>query len=290
MAPSCGATARVGHRLELQDLWLIGLGLSVGAFGTLVGAGGGFILVPILLLVYPHRDPETITAMSLFVVWANASSGSVAYARQRRIDYRSGAWFAVSTLPGAVAGAIVVGFIPRRTFDVIFAVSLLAVGTYLFLRSGVAAIQPPVEGWSVVRRDITDRAGHRFVYSYELWKGIVISAGVGFVSSLLGIGGGIVHVPVMATVLHFPVHIAAATSHFVLAFMAAEGTAVHFATGALGWDRALGQAVMLAVGAIPGAQLGARLSHRLHGAIIMKALAGALMLVGVRLAFQAAGV
>lgn len=245
------------------------------------------MLVPVLLLVYPDKDAETITAMSLLVVCANATSGSIAYARQHRIDYRSGAWFAISTLPGAVAGALVVGYIPRQTFDALFAILLIALGTFLILRSEVRALTTPVTGRTVVHREITDSHGQTFHYSFHMWKGVVISAGVGFMSSLLGIGGGIIHVPVMAQVLHFPVHIAAATSHFVLAFMAAEGTAVHLSTGVLTWDRSLAQAVLIGAGAIPGAQLGALLSHRLHGVLIIRALAAALILVGVRLAIKA---
>ena len=272
--------------MHSQDLWLIPLGLAVGTFGTLVGAGGGFVLVPVLLLLYPEKDPETITAMSLLVVCANATSGSIAYARQRRIDYRSGGWFALATLPGAIAGALAVGYIPRREFDALFAAVLLLIGGFLFLRSDTTAIVPPVTGRGVVHRVVTDAHGNTFSYSFQMWKGILIASGVGFVSSLLGIGGGIIHVPVMATVLHFPVHIAAATSHFVLAFMSAEGTAVHLATGTLTFDRSLAQAVLIGAGAIPGAQLGAVLSHRLHGRIIIRALAGALMLVGVRLGLK----
>lgn len=261
--------------------------MAVGAFGTLVGAGGGFILVPVLLFLYPDKKPETITAISLFVVWANATSGSLAYGAQKRIDYQSGTWFAVATLPGAVAGAIVVGYIPRRGFDAMFAVVLIGLGLVLLLRRASNAIQPPVTGWSTVRRQITDRSGHTYFYSFQMWKGVAISAGVGFVSSLLGIGGGVIHVPVMATVLHFPVHIAAATSHFVLAFMALEGTGVHFATGDLAWDRSLFQAAMLALGAVPGAQIGAYFSRRVHDRHIIQALAVGLVLVGVRLALKA---
>jgi hypothetical protein len=266
---------------------LIPLGILVGTFGTLVGAGGGFILVPILLFIYPNEKPETITAMSLLVVWANATSGSLAYGRQKRIDYKSGGWFALATLPGAVAGAIVVAYIPRRTFDGIFAAALVALGLALAFRAANTAIQPPVTGRGVVRRMIRDRQGNTFVYAFQLWKGVLISTAVGFVSSLLGIGGGIIHVPMMATMLHFPVHIATATSHFVLAFMAAEGTGVHFATGALGWNSSLAKAALIALGAIPGAQLGAMLSHRLQGTLIVRALAGALVLVGARLALKA---
>jgi uncharacterized membrane protein YfcA len=267
---------------------LIPLGVAVGAFGTLVGAGGGFIRVPILLLLYPDNDPETITAISLFVVWANATSGSLAYGYQKRIDYRSGAWFAVATLPGAIAGAILVAYIPRRGFDALFATVLIALGLVLLFRAASNAIHPPTTGWTTTQRRITDREGNNYFYSFQMWKGIAISSVVGFVSSLLGIGGGVIHVPVMATVLHFPVHIAAATSHFVLAFMAAEGTAVHFANGSLKLDRSFAQAVFLAIGAIPGAQVGAFFSRRVHDRHIIRALAVGLVLVGVRLGVKAA--
>jgi len=62
-------------------LWLLPLGFAVGAFGTVIGAGGGFLLAPILLMLYPEASPETITSISLAAVCANATSGSVAYAR-----------------------------------------------------------------------------------------------------------------------------------------------------------------------------------------------------------------
>ena len=62
---------------------LVLLGFGVGAFGTLVGAGGGFILTPILLLLYPHDPPKLLTAISLMAVFFNAGSGTVAYAHPR---------------------------------------------------------------------------------------------------------------------------------------------------------------------------------------------------------------
>ena len=266
---------------------LIPLGLVVGAFGTLVGAGGGFVLVPALLLIYPERKPELIASMGLFVVFANSVSGAFAYSRLGRIDYRSAAWFAAGTFPGALIGALVVGYIPRRTFDGMFAVVLGGIGLFLLLRKLGTAIQPPVTGRGVVTREIRDKDGVLYFYSFQLWKGVAMSAIIGFLSSLLGIGGGVIHVPVMATMLHFPVYIATATSQTVLAFMAGEGTIVHFATGTLTWDRALWQAALLAVGAVPGAQIGARLARRIRSATILRALAVALLLVAARLALKA---
>jgi uncharacterized membrane protein YfcA len=266
------------------------LGAAVAVFGTLVGAGGGFILVPVLLLMHPDREPADIAAIGLLVVFANSVSGSIAYARQRRIDYRSAAWFAGATLPGALAGALVVGLVPRRAFDAIFGAVLMAVGAFLVLRKMPTAIREPLRGRGVVHRELRDADGITYIYAFQLWKGVATSLGIGFISSLLGIGGGVIQVPVMATMLRFPIHIATATSQLVLAFMSGEGTAVHIATGTLSWDGALAEGVLLSIGAVAGAQAGARIARRTRGSAILRALAGALILVGARLIAKAAGI
>ena len=93
---------------------LVLLGFAVGAFGTLVGAGGGFILAPVLLILYPHDSAQTLSSISIAVVFFNALSGSAGYARQRRIDLHVGGIFGAATLPGSIAGALLVSHVPRR--------------------------------------------------------------------------------------------------------------------------------------------------------------------------------
>ncbi len=112
--------------------WLIGLGVGVGLYGTLIGAGGGFVLMPILLLLYPKMTPEHLTAISLAVVFFNALSGSEAYALMKRIDYKSGLMFAAATIPGAIIGALNTAWVPRHLFDGIFGVILLGGAVFLF--------------------------------------------------------------------------------------------------------------------------------------------------------------
>lgn len=275
--------------LPIEDLLLVPLGFAVAAFGTLVGAGGGFILVPILLFLHPDRGPEEITSISLLVVFMNALSGTGAYARQRRIDIRSGLWFALGTLPGAVGGALMVNAVPRDLFDAVFAFVLGALALYLLFKSVGSVIRAPVTGAGVSRRFIRDSEGNTYVYAFHLWRGVVLSLGVGLFSSLLGIGGGVIHVPIMTALLHFPVHIAVATSQFVLAFMAAEATIVHVFAGNLGWDESLLEAGLLGIGAIPGAQAGAWIGQRTRGSIISRVLAVSLLVVSVRLGFEAFG-
>jgi uncharacterized membrane protein YfcA len=256
------------------------LGFAVGVFGTLVGAGGGFILTPVLLLIYPHSTPELITAISLVVVFFNASSGSIAYARQRRIDYRSGLLFAVCTVPGSIVGVLVANRVSRPGFDVIMGVALTALA--LWLISGPTAAGEGIEGIGT-RRVITGRDGTVYSYRARLRRGCVFSVGVGFISSFLGIGGGVVHVPLLVTVLGFPTHVATATSHFVLAIMALVATVTHILSGSFHHGVGLRRAAALSVGVVFGAQLGARASVRLSGRRIQHLLAGGLLLLGVRL-------
>ncbi|HEY6959802.1 MAG TPA: sulfite exporter TauE/SafE family protein [Candidatus Limnocylindria bacterium] len=270
----------------LEPIWLLVIGFGVGTFGTLVGAGGGFLLVPLLALLEPLLPTEGITAVSLGVVAFNATSGAIAYARQRRIDFRSGLPFAIATLPGSVIGVLVVRFVARQVFDLIFAVMLIALAIFLVVsHEDEPTVAPEGGGWGHALRTLRDRGGVEYVYRVNVPLGVVLSAGVGFLSSFLGIGGGVIHVPALVGLLRFPPHIATATSHFVLAIMATVGTGVHLAAGDLAG--LVGQTVVLGVGAVLGAQVGARLSSRVHGVLIVRILAVSLVFVGVRLGLQA---
>lgn len=256
------------------------LGFGVGVFGTLVGAGGGFILTPVLLLLYPHTTPGLITAISLVVVFFNAGSGSAAYARQRRVDFRSGLVFAVCTLPGAVVGVVLADKVSRPTFDVIMGASLTALAVWLM--RGREEPTGHGEGRGVPRT-LRDRTGKEYRYRADVRTGAVLSVGVGFISSFLGIGGGVVHVPLLVAVLGFPTHIATATSHFVLSIMALVATLTHVAAGTFQHSVGLRRAAALSVGVVVGAQLGAVLSQRLSGQMIQRLLAAGLLALGVRL-------
>src|SRR6266487_6243099 len=104
---------------------LILAGFIIGALGTLVGAGGGFILVPVLILTHPSLSPEIITAISMALVASNAVSGSVAYARSGRIDYNVGLVFALFTIPGSILGVLTTQYIPRFAFEIFFGLLLI---------------------------------------------------------------------------------------------------------------------------------------------------------------------
>ena len=259
---------------------LVLIGFGVGAFGTLIGAGGGFILTPILLLLYPHDSAKTLTAISLMAVFFNAASGTTAYARQRRIDYRSGTVFAIATLPGAIGGALAVSLVSRTAFDAIMGFVLLVLAAWLLV--GERWPIPQARTHLELRR-LTDRSGETYEYAVPIWRGAGYSLAVGFLSSFLGIGGGVIHVPLLVRALDFPTHIATATSHFVLMFMAGAGTLTHIVLGSFGHGHGFRRAAALSVGVVGGAQLGAHISLRLHGEVIQWLLAFALIAIAVRL-------
>jgi len=265
--------------------WLVILGFVVGTYGTLIGAGGGFVLVPVLLLIYPDESPEIITSISLAVVFFNASSGSSAYARMKRIDYKSGMIFAAATIPGAVLGALSTSLVPRRLFDLILGALMIAAAVFLLFYSGGTEETRVKKSVHQFVRQLTDRDGTSYSYTYNLVPGIGLSCLTGFLATFLGIGGGIIHVPILVNVLGFPVHIATATSHFVLAIMALTGTIVHIINGS--FSHGLHRTIALAIGVLIGAQLGALLSGYLHGKRIIQGLAIALVFVGVRIIFKA---
>jgi len=265
---------------ELELLGLAGLGFAVGTYGTIVGLGGGFILVPVLLFLYPDYDPEHLTAISLFVVWTNTTSGSIAYARQGRIDYLTGLLFAASAAPGVLAGVFLVDFMPQRVFTIVFALLLLALAA-VAVRGPPRGIRQPLSGRGVIIRQMVTAEG-TYRYGYRLWQGVILSLGVGLVSSVLGIGGGAVHVPVMISTLHFPVMLATATSQFILAFMSGGASVVHLAKGTLSGDQIV-KAAALGLGTVPGAQLGARLAGRIKARTVIQLLVAGLLVLSFRL-------
>lgn len=276
----------------LQILIWAAVGIAVGTYGTLVGAGGGFVMVPIFLFFIPGITPAEAAGTSLAVVFFNALSGTASYIRQGRVDFRTGTIFAIATIPGSIIGAYLSNLFSNRPFYIVFGLFLIAISIFLNLRpdprKNIALAEPETgmsipalpRGW--VARSITDRGGERFAYSFNMVGGVALSFVVGFLSSILGIGGGIIHVPAMVFLFTFPAHIATATSHYVLAISALVGALSHLAAGDIRWIPTIG----LSIGVIPGAQIGAVLSRRLKGPWIIRALSIALALVGLRLLFK----
>jgi uncharacterized membrane protein YfcA len=268
-------------------VYLFLTGVLAGGVGALLGVGGGFIAVPIMFMLL-GLSPQVAVGVSLTMAFFNSLSGSLTFWRQKRIDLVSGWKFALATIPGAIFGSHLAGSFTDRSFGIVFGLLLLALALLMY-RNSMTLSKKPAEanqnsrasmfnsGW--VTRDFVDAQGNGYCYSFNEYWGIGASLGVGFISSVLGIGGGIIHMPFMVMVLKFPPHIAAATSLFILSWSSLIGAGTHFILGHFEWP----MAISLAAGGVLGAQFGAVASRRLTPVYLVKLFAVVMVLVGMRL-------
>lgn len=254
--------------LEILMLFLIGIG--VGAFGTLIGIGGGLIMIPLFTFCLPQlfNSVAEIIGTSLFGVFLNAISGTAAYLSQKKVYFPAAIPFAIATLPGALLGSLVASYFTGPGFR-------MAYGTFIFL---IAILMY----WSSFNKKIT--ADH---FDIELFKkrkllGIVLSMGVGFISTLFGIGGGLINVPMMIYLLSFPPHYATATSQFILMCSSAIGVTSNIIMQHIAWV----PAISIGGGALIGAQIGAKLSKKTKPAIIILLLIVALGSLGIKMILE----
>jgi uncharacterized membrane protein YfcA len=253
--------------MAITIISLVILGFAVGTFGTLVGIGGGIILVPLFLLLL-HYTPQHAIGTSLAVVFFNALSGTYAYIEQKKVFYDAGIRFSLATIPGAVIGSYLANYFTSKTFNITFGVLLLCLAVLMFYRSA--------------RKQVPEKPFNKDDFQYNRPLGVVLSVGVGFLSSILGIGGGIIHVPILVYLLGFPTHVATATSHFVLAISSFFGVASHLLLGNI----LVVPALAIGAGAAIGAQVGAKLSLKMKSRPILILLSLSMAALGLRLALS----
>lgn len=249
----------------------LALGFVAGGYGTLVGIGGGLLVVPVL--IFAHYPAKDAAGTSMAVVLANAISGSFSYVRQGRVHVKAAIVFALAGLPGALLGALVDQYVPQRLFSLLFALLLMVVAARIFFsrRSEVNV----------------DALSARAAASAEFSVPLAIAFGflAGFVASIFGVGGGLIFVPTMAYLFGFLAHIATATSTFIIALTALFGTASH----AYYHDVLWGPAIAIACGAIVGAQVGARIAPRVHSPQLLRLFSVAVFVAAVWLLYRALG-
>jgi len=222
--------------------------------GSIVGLGGGFVVVPVLRIAFGF-SPSLAAGSSLLLVLANATGATVSYYRQRKIDVRTGLIVGAGGIPGSVAGAMGVRHLTSNLFDYVYAVFLLLVAADVVRR--IITTQPPV-----------GRARTAISAPYLLFAGVL----VGFVSSFFGIGGGVIVVPLLLLFSSLPTTVITATSSFVIFLTAPAGVLTHGLHG----DVHVAQALPLAAGGLVGGLMGARLARRFSSQNLLALLAATL--------------
>ena len=269
------------------------IGLGSGAYGVLVGAGGGFILGPALLVI-SDSEPENVAGTVLAAIALNSALASWTYRKAGVVDYRSGLLFAGAAAPGAVVGAIWSGAVAPEAFRIAFGALLILLAAYLALRPTISddgggdergGNVPKLFAATVKTRTIRTQDGDTHVYRFDEALATSFNVALGFVSSFFGVGGGFLRTPILVTVFGFPVRVAAASSVFALALYGGAGAATH---AALGHIEPFPTLVFGGIGLALGGQIGARLSGRVKGAWIMRMLLVVVLALGIRLIWQGA--
>lgn len=251
----------------LPIIVLIVIGFAIGCYGTIVGIGGGPLIMPVLILCYDW-DSALLVGTSLFIVFLNALSGSIGYARQKRIDYKGGIKFALAAFPGAIISSLFHYRFNIKFFDVVFGIFLVFLAVYSFLSLNKKRAQKSIEhskksGYRHV--GFVDNFGQTFDFYSNDTLGIRMNILLGFFIGFLGIGGGVFQVPILLFLLYYPTHIATATSHFITMLVCAFALIPHLFLANIYF----GEALWMGLGVIAGAQIGVRLAPKLHSKLII---------------------
>ena len=286
----------VGWQQAAEWLTLAAVGFVTGVFGVLVGAGGGFILVPILRIFF-DKDPAIVAGTVLALVAANSISGAFAYRYMRVVDKRSAYLFAAAAIPGSV----IAPFVLKKAleglpgvFDAMFGLLLVILAVRIATQQFDSGRQSRlgrarsrrrsfINPQTLHRRRITAESGETYRYRLNERWAVLINFVLGFISSFFGVGGGFLRTPILVYAFGFPVQVAVATSIFALSFYTTAGAATHAFIGNIEWFPTF---VFAGIGLVTGGQIGARLSGKVQGPWIMRLLMLVILAMGVQLMIQ----
>jgi uncharacterized membrane protein YfcA len=262
---------------------LLGLaGAATGLLGSMLGLGGGVFLVPLLTLAFGIPIRAAIAA-SLISVIASASASATVSLRRGLVNIRLGILLEVATTAGGLTGSVAASRLTQRQLFLSFAGTLMAMGALAALRSGRRNV---IADLSVDPGRLGGRLSEgasEYVYRVRrLPLALYASLVAGAMAGLLGLGGGIVKVPVLTTFCGVPMRVAAATSTFIIGVTAAAAAIPYLARG----DVALPLSASVALGALPGSLLGAWLSESLEARALKMLMAAVLLAVGARMGFE----
>jgi uncharacterized protein len=266
----------------MEYLLLVIIALCAGIIGSLVGLGGGVILVPATLFVgitlgfIPDLTPQSVVGLSVVMMIFTGLASTLSYMKSKTVDYKSGFIFFIGSIPGTMLGAWVNQFLDLPSFNLYFGILLIILSTLLLVKDKLKPVHWFVENGT--KKHYVDNAGKEFVYGYPIWFAILLTFVVGFCSGLFGIGGGSMIVPAMLLLFQFPPHVAVATSMFMVFLSSLVNSASHIALGNVPWI----YTIPIIIGAYIGAKIGAALNKKMKSETLVFTLRIILLLLGIR--------
>jgi len=267
-------------------LSLFGICVFAGFFGSLVGLGGGIIVVPALTLIY-GIDIRYAIGASIVSVIATSSGAAAAYVREGMTNLRTAMLLEIGTTTGAVSGAFLAGILHGPWLYVIFGGMLAASAVAMLLRLSDSDRPLPPDAWADRLRlhgSYLDASQHKEIqYRVAHTKlGLFLMYLAGAVSGLLGIGSGVLKVPAMDLAMRIPIKVSTATSNFMIGVTAAASAGVYFARGDV--DPFI--AAPVALGVVLGAVIGSRVLARIDNRMLRMVFVAILLLVSAQMIFK----
>lgn len=270
----------------MEWIVLLSIGLAAGTIGSLIGLGGGVIIVPALLFFSTYTgylqtiSPQVAVGTSLIIMIFTGLSSTLAYLKHKMVDYKSGLIFFLGSGPGGIVGAWINQTLDMRTFNIFFGAFMIFVSLLLLVNHKLKPM--PLKAENGIHRTFIDNEGRTWEYGFQPVIAIFIAFIVGLSSGLFGIGGGSLMVPAMLLLFLFPPHVAVATSMFMIFLSSIVSSTTHISLGHINWQYAF----LLIPGAWFGAKLGAFINMKLASKTVVHILRLILILVGFRLIYQ----
>lgn len=265
---------------------LIVLGLCSGIFGALFGLGGGVIFVPVLMLIF-GLEPTEAVAISLIGIIAGSVGASTVLVDRGLSNVRLGLLLEITTCVGAIAGAIIATYLDSWILMVLFSVIIIYSGIRMIINPERTVEPSSGEDTPLTFRYRDESVGEDVRYEVQnVGSGMGLCTIAGALSSMTGVGGGAVKVPLMNIHMHVPMKAASSTSSYMIGITAFSGAITYFFAG----EVILAYAACVAIGAFAGSLIGARYARKIPARHLRKYFSIVLFAMAILVLLQAGGI
>lgn len=269
-------------------IMLLITGFFAGIFGALLGLGGGVIIIPILTILF-DLPIQTAIGVSLVGVIATSSGAAMVYVREGKANIRLGLVLELATTIGAIAGAMLAGYLGSQALYLLFAVLMFYTTYSMYRKTAQESVKPShiLEEVAVGSAVLTDgrKFSHNTYKAKRIPAGMFFSGFAGMMAGLLGIGGGVIKIPVMYLMMGMPLKAAAATSNFMVGVTACASAFVFFFRGHI--DVLV--AVPMALGVFAGVAVGIRINERVSTRVLNKLFIFVFIFVAIEMMLKGLG-
>jgi uncharacterized protein len=267
-------------------LTLFSISVAAGFIGSLIGLGGGIVIVPVLTLLY-GIDIRYAIGASIVSVISTSSGAAAAYVRERLTNLRAAMLLELGTTSGAISGAFLAGILQSRRLFLLFGAVMACSALAMLQRVEDRSVPAAPDAWADRLRlhgSYYDEALDREV-SYSVSHtplGLALMYGAGMISGLLGIGSGALKVPAMDLAMRLPIKVSTATSNFMIGVTAAASAGVYFSRGDI--DPVI--AAPVAIGVVLGATAGSKILPRADNRIIRIVFVMVLLIIAAQMVWK----